>query len=84
MKRFVASALAVIFCVSLFGVLICVDPADATVIITDPDYPIPPPEGYEGYWPPPDGLCGDGGDPGDSITDTLPEGGPDPWTEPDQ
>ena len=74
MKRLIASALTVLFCVILFAVILADDPPIN-------NYP-PPPDGYEGIWPPPEGYYIEGGDTIYVPTDTTAEGWP--WTEPGQ
>jgi hypothetical protein len=79
MKRLIASALVVFVCVVLFGVILYADPG-TNPETTDSTY-IPPPPGYEGVWPPPDGLI---------ITtsidscDTCPANTDPPWDIPGQ
>lgn len=80
MKRLFASALAVLFCLSLCVAILYADPGDTTQ--TDSGYPPPPPE-VQGFWPPPDGIYTTTGDSNPYPTDTLGNGS-DPWKDPDQ
>jgi hypothetical protein len=78
MKRSIASALVVFACVVLFGVVLYADPGTDPVT-ADSTYVQPPP-GYEGIWPPPDGLITTtGADTTDSSATTV-----DPWIDPNQ
>jgi hypothetical protein len=84
MKRLFASALAVLFCLSLCVVILYADPGDNPP--PNGNCP-PPPPGYEGLWPPDEmySTSSDSGDGGtDDPTDTLENGGGLPWGDPNQ
>ena len=79
MKRLIASAFSVLFCVSLFAVMAL---ATTEAPITVGVYP-PPPPGYIGIWPPPDVdyICS--GDTMPEPADTI-TGDDDPWIDPNE
>lgn len=79
MKRLIASAFSVLFCVSLFAVMAL---ATTEAPITVSTYP-PPPPGYIGIWPPPDVDYTCSGDTTPEPVDTMQEG-VDPWTDPNE
>lgn len=83
MKRFIASALVLLFGIIFGTVLLSAEVDDGTsgdtkIIVSpiDGGYELPPP-GYEGIWPPPDQPLRDGTPP----CDTCKEDGPEPWHE---
>jgi hypothetical protein len=96
MKRNVVTAFAMLLLVFVYGVVLYADPGDetavvsgatsndSTVIQTDPTCP-PPPDGYEGLWPPP-GMFENSGSGTDttSSTDSSDTSGIWPWEDPDQ
>lgn len=83
MKKLVAVFVAILFCFWISSALVVADPgtegepdgtaSTSTSTSTSTDYP-PPPDGWEGPWPPPDwGPMLDGGSPppaGDGGDDT--------------
>jgi len=96
MKRIVVTAFAMLMLVFLYGVVLYADPGDesgvvtsgtssndSTVVQTDPTCP-PPPEGYEGLWPPP-GMFYDSGTGTDTTTstDSCDTSGMWPWEDPE-
>jgi len=82
MKKFLATIL-VATCLVASAVLLKADPGDEgtsgvpAVTTTTYSYP-PPPDGYEGIWPPPDGSYSTSSS-NDTLPDTLSEW---PWEEP--
>ena len=89
MKRLIASVAVLALCFSISVVLMPADPgnattSDGTTFILEKMYP-PPPDGYEGIWPP-EWMAGlDGDDPSDTgNTDTTNTGDPEPWGDPHQ
>jgi hypothetical protein len=84
MKRFLVTIL-VATCLVASAVLLKADPGDEgtsgvpAVTTTTYSYP-PPPDGYEGVWPPPDGSYSTSSS-NDTLPDTLSTW---PWTDPDE
>lgn len=93
MKKNVVTAFIMLVLICLYGVVLYADPGDessvgtsgstpndSTVVQTDPTVP-PPPDGYEGLWPPPDMFSGSGTD---TSTDTTDTSGVWPWDDIDE
>jgi hypothetical protein len=83
MKRFIASALVLLFGVTFGTVLLYAEVDDGSngetpVIVSpiDSNYP-PPPPGYKGIWPPPDQPLYE-----ETPCDTCKEDGTEPWHDP--